>query len=59
MMDSLAVASNEDTDALVSDEVFNQTTSTLPSPPISLSAANGPTDFGDTSEDSDSKLDLL
>ncbi|XP_076457671.1 protein Aster-B-like [Babylonia areolata] len=53
--DSLAVPSNEDTDALVSDEVFNQSPSTLTTP--ALPSANGPpTDYGDTTEDSDSEV---
>ncbi|XP_025101004.1 GRAM domain-containing protein 1B-like isoform X1 [Pomacea canaliculata] len=51
--DSQAVASNEDTDALVSDEVFNQSPSSHTTAPI---LPNIPTDFGDTSDDSDSEV---
>lgn len=53
--DSLMVPSNEDTDALVSDEVFNQSPSALTAP--ALPTANSPpTDYGDTTEDSDSEV---
>ena len=52
--DSLAVPSNEDTDALVSDEVFNQSPSALTAP-VLPTTSTPPTDYGDTSEDSDSK----
>ena len=52
--DSMAVPSNEDTDALVSDEVFNQSPSALSAPAL-LATSSPPTDYGDTSEDSDSK----
>lgn len=54
--DSLAVNSNEDTDALVSDEVFNQSPSGLEGPPLPVANSANPTDFGDTSEDSDSEV---
>ena len=52
--DSLAVPSNEDTDALVSDEVFNQSPTALSAPALPV-ASSPPTDYGDTSEDSDSE----
>ena len=52
--DSLAVPSNEDTDALVSDEVFNQSPTALSAPALPA-ASSPPTDYGDTSEDSDSE----
>ena len=52
--DSMAVPSNEDTDALVSDEVFNQSPSALSAPALPTTSSP-PTDYGDTSEDSDSK----
>ncbi|KAK7497103.1 hypothetical protein BaRGS_00011633 [Batillaria attramentaria] len=54
--DNLATNSNEDTDALVSDEVFNQSPSGLEAPPLLVTTNPTPTDFGDTSEDSDSEV---
>ncbi|XP_070202232.1 protein Aster-B-like [Littorina saxatilis] len=53
--DGMAGPSNEDTDALVSDEVFNQSPSPLTAP-ILPSASSPPTDYGDTTEDSDSEV---